>query len=173
LGSYGTSVQRKWKWAHAISIKYIRSTTCSLRSGRGKKTDLCGVQLPTDPKFTSVRSKLIHIPPSYSGPTNQKSLHALMQKELGAEVEAIHEENAKNLNIRMIRLSDDLNFLSTHNPVRCGIIGMGLLVDNETAGLLLSNYHTVMSQKWNRMQSANCDIYTTLRFTTPRDKVLH
>jgi hypothetical protein len=70
-----------------------------------------------------------------------------VKKEFGTEddepVEAIYEENARNLNIRRIRPSDDLNFLLTHNHVRCGIIANGLLVDNETAGIHLSNYHTV------------------------------
>ena len=52
-----------------------------------------------------------------------------------------HEENARKLNIKMIKPPQDLEFIFTTNPIYCGLVSFNFLLDFETTGLALCNWH--------------------------------
>ncbi|KAJ8060324.1 hypothetical protein OCU04_010658 [Sclerotinia nivalis] len=54
-----------------------------------------------------------------------------------------HGENARTLDLRMIRPHKDMDFIFTHNPVYCGMMALRLITATEQAGLTHCCYHTV------------------------------
>lgn len=52
-----------------------------------------------------------------------------------------HVENAKRMNIRMIRPNEDMNFAINYNPFLSGTIALDLMLKVEEAGIALANHH--------------------------------
>lgn len=52
-----------------------------------------------------------------------------------------HVENARRLNIQMIKPAEALDIVFTHNPLFCGTLALRLAVMAEEAGVALANHH--------------------------------
>ncbi|KAL8647235.1 MAG: hypothetical protein Q9210_005677 [Variospora velana] len=68
-----------------------------------------------------------------------------MRKQLVKDKEPVdpkHEENSRRLNIKVIRPSENLNYLVKANPIYCGVVSFGMPTDYaEAAGISLCNWH--------------------------------
>jgi hypothetical protein len=80
---------------------------------------------------------------------DEESLKALIKNQLGeTDMEppsAEHEENARKLDLRRIKPRDDAEFIMSHNPVYSELLTLYLVIGNSQAGLILGNYHTVIT----------------------------
>ena len=89
------------------------------------------------------------MPAGYDGPLDHASLQSMARKATGLEEDEPpsqeHEDNARQLNLRRIRPNNANDFIFSHNPMYCGTVALGLVVDTESAGLILSNYYTVVA----------------------------
>ncbi|KAH6676317.1 hypothetical protein B0J14DRAFT_476727 [Halenospora varia] len=56
-----------------------------------------------------------------------------------------YEQNARNLRLRMIKPHMNPEYIVQNNPTYCGLLALNIVVANEKAGLLLNNYHTVVT----------------------------
>ncbi|KAI4174144.1 MAG: hypothetical protein LQ343_002479 [Gyalolechia ehrenbergii] len=102
---------------------------------------------PKNPKLSTVSMQYHRVPEGVDpwDPNFQLALRKQLVKEgaLADEgpMDPRHEENARRLNIKMIRPSEDLNYLFTSNPIYCGLVSFGMLTDYEAAGVSLCNWH--------------------------------
>ncbi|KAF4629354.1 hypothetical protein G7Y89_g8792 [Cudoniella acicularis] len=113
---------------------------------RAKQADLRGVKLPFDPAFANMKTTMYKFPPGYDGPVGKDTIGNMLRKDFGIGDELVlpeHEENARNLNLRMIKPNKNPEYIVTNNPTYCGLLALNLVIVNEHAGLLLTNYHTV------------------------------
>ena len=105
------------------------------------------VMPPKNPKLSSISMETFKIPAGVH-PHSPEFEHE-MRKHLvkvsalpdDGPVDPEHEEIAKKLKPKMVRPSEDPNYLFTTNPIYCGLASFSLLTDFETAGISLSNWH--------------------------------
>ena len=101
-----------------------------------------------NPKFSTVSMK-IHRSPEGADIRDPEVQRQLMKKDMIAAghlpdegpVDPKHEETARRLNLKMIKPSEDLNYLFTTNPIYCGLVSFSMLTDFEASGIGLCNWH--------------------------------
>lgn len=95
-----------------------------------KRSNLRGVELPKNPKFTSMSSTVMKVPDGFDprDPAVMEQLRIKALTEAGIDdhspVSAEHEENARRLDVKPITPHRDANFFFTHNPVYCGTVAL-------------------------------------------------
>ncbi|ESZ92597.1 hypothetical protein SBOR_7014 [Sclerotinia borealis F-4128] len=117
-----------------------------------KQASLRGTKFPEKPKLTNMSMTAMRVPndairPDGSiDPAWEEKLMAHARTESGVDDEPCdpeHEENARKLDIRMIKPHQDMDFVFTHNPVYCGTMALRLITATEQAGINHCCYHTV------------------------------
>ena len=101
---------------------------------------------PKEPKFSTFTITTLEIPPEARGAempakVTRKQLVASGKIPSNNAVSRQHRENAKKLDIKRLRASDDLHFIMISNPVLCGLVSFNLVTDFESAGIALCNWH--------------------------------
>lgn len=123
-----------------------------LDSNKVKEVNLRGVQFPESPKLTNMSTIHMRVPngairPDGSiDPVWKEKLMAHARAELKIDDEPCdpeHGENARKLNLRLIKPHEDMDFIFTHNPVYCGMMALRLITITEQAGIAHCCYHTV------------------------------
>ncbi|KAF7869865.1 hypothetical protein EAF04_004649 [Stromatinia cepivora] len=115
-----------------------RQSHSQLDSNKVKQANLRGVKFPEKPRLTNMSMATMRVPES--------ALMAHARAESGIDDEPCdpqHGENARKLDLRMIRPHKDMDFIFTHNPVYCGMVALRLITATEQAGITHCCYHTV------------------------------
>ncbi|KUJ16293.1 uncharacterized protein LY89DRAFT_79101 [Mollisia scopiformis] len=116
-----------------------------------------GVELPKNPKFTSITSEVLSVPYNLQDasryfdsdeidPAMSDIIRTRLLAAAGLNDDAVsaeHQATAKRLNIKPISPNRDVNLFFTHNPTYCGSVALQLAADSEESGLRLANYHVV------------------------------
>ena len=133
---------------HTQGPKELKNSKTQLSRGTGEfKTTQAKHKPPKNPEFSTVSVGFHKIPKDFNGTkVDRNRLITQRLVDLGHLPDAggpseEHEENARRLNIKPIKPSEDLKFLFTSNPIYCGLVAFNLLTDYEAAGIALCNWH--------------------------------